>query len=462
MSNLEAVTPTRGRPRVPALIASVAVLGLMVLAYVAPHTGFGPPNVEGLDPIDDLWVGTAAALVFLMQAGFLCFEVGLARANHMAAVAMKNLVDWSIVSVLFTMIGFAVMFGDSIGGFLGTDLFGLVGINQGIESTVSAPIFFIFQLAFAGTAATIVSGSLVERTTFLAYVAVTCVITLVIYPVYGHWVWAGLAGGEEGWLALMGFHDFAGGTVVHLVGGTVALVGVWIVGPRIGRFDSEGNAQTFPPSNIGITALGVLILWVGWWGFNGGSVLGFNGDVGRVILMTNLAGAAGLVSAGVHAYAFQNRAGMNVKLIGGALTGLVAVTPGADVLGVVGAIAVGVGAGVIHNVTMRRLELARIDDALGAVPVHAAGGAWGTLALALFSPAAAFDVSRPEQLVIQTVGVLVCIAWSGGVAFAAFRVLGSVFGLRVAPERELGGLQSWEATEASRTISEDELEELFG
>lgn len=458
----EETTPKRKRKPVAVgkAAAMLAVLAFMVFAALAPNTAFGSP-LNDSNPIDELWVVTAAVLVFLMQAGFLCFEVGLARSNHMAAVAMKNLVDWSIVSLIFTFIGFGLMFGATASGLVGTDLFGLIGINSSIDSSVSGPTFFLFQLAFAGTAVTIVSGALVERTTFLAYVLMSALIALVIYPVYGHWVWASLGGGGQGWLEAMGFHDFAGGTVVHMVGGAVALMGIMAVGPRIGRFDSEGNGRTFAPSNIGMTALGVLILWVGWWGFNGGSILAFDVSVGRVILMTNLAGGAGLIAAGTHAYFFQNRSNMNIKLIGGALTGLVAITPGADVVGTMGAVAIGIGAGLVHNLAVEALDKAQIDDALGAVPVHLAGGAWGTIALALFAPLSAFEASRIEQVSIQVIGVVVCLLWSCGVASAGFRLIARFVGIRVSPERELGGLQSWQDTDTTEMVTDEELDELF-
>ncbi len=450
------------RIAVTALGAAVVVIGLRASGGVDAIFGEGLTTAE---VTDDLWVLTCAALVFIMQAGFLAFEVGLAREPHTPAVAMKNVIDWTAASLAFFLAGFAIMFGPG-NAFVGWEMFALEGLPNVIDAPISGPTFFIFQLAFAGTAITIVSGSLVERTSFLAYSLASIGIGLVIYPLFGRWAWAGaFSADQEGWLERLGFIDFAGSTVVHSVGAWVALVGVVIVGPRIGRFDHDGKPRAFPPSNLAFTVLGVLILWFGWWGFNGGSHLQFDLNVPRIILVTNLSGVSALAAAGLHAYLFQNRENMYSKLIGGTLAGLVAITAGAAFVDPLSAIAIGVVAGVIHNVGAKFLESVRIDDALGAIPVHGFAGVWGTLAVAFFARSDVLERSRLEQLGVQAFGVAVCFVWTAGMAWIMFRLIQRFVGLRVSPAREIGGLVDWvdEPTDpfADDLIDEDELRDLL-
>ncbi len=445
----------------------VAALFIAVVAVALPR------SEESLDlavlgnPVDELWVLFATALVFFMQAGFLMFEVGFARPAHSTAVAMKNLMDWTVGSLAFFLAGFAMMFGrgnDLVGG----EFWALDGLFQVEGPGISGPTFFLFQLAFAGTAITIISGSLVERTTFLAYVLFSATVGLVIYPIYGHWVWSGLLQPDnEGWLASLGFRDFAGGTVVHTTGAWAALVGVYLVGPRIGRFRRNGSIRVFEPSSIPMTALGTLILWFGWFGFNGGSALGFTADVPRIILVTNLSGVSGLAGAAIYAYLVEDRVDMIGKMIGGALAGLVAITPGADVVGPLGAIVIGLTAGVLYDIGFEILLRLRIDDALGVVPAHGIAGAWGTIALAIFAPSSALGRSNFEQLGIQVFGVLVNMVWVVTTSFVVFSILKRTIGLRVSPKREQSGVQleaddlptgSFEATGG---MSDDELARLL-
>ncbi len=415
--------------------------------------------------IDELWVLLCAALVFFMQAGFLTFEVGLARREHATAVAMKNLIDWTVGSLAFFFIGFGLMFGS--GSVFGTDFFLLDGVFE-VSGVVSGPTFFLFQLAFAGTAITLISGSLVERTSFLAYVIVSAVVGLVIYPVYGHWVWSGLfVEGNDGWLAEQGFRDFAGGTVVHTTGAWAALVGVAMVGPRIGRFRPNGSVRAFQASSIPLTALGTLILWFGWFGFNGGSTLALTADVPRIILVTNLSGVAGLLGAALYAYLIEDRVDMIGKMIGGALSGLVAITAGADVVTPLGAIAIGLVAGVLYDLGYEALLRMKIDDALGVVPAHGLAGAWGTIAVAIFAPSSVLGRSNLEQLGIQAFGVFVNIAWVVSTSFIVFWIIKRTIGLRVSPTREQQGvdLESDDLPVGSvlggSEITDDELAELL-
>jgi len=460
---------TRTPKRVGAIAFSigVAVIVLLALIGVILDSGSVSPAAPIRATTDELWVLIAAALVFLMQVGFLGFEVGLARANHRTAVAIKNIIDWTVASIAFYLVGFGLMFGASAGGLIGTDLFAVRGLGTVISGSISGPTFFVFQLAFAGTAMTIVSGSLVERTTFVGYTTITAVIGIAIYPVVGHWIWGGLLeGADTGWLARLGFIDFAGATVVHSTGAWVALVGVIMVGPRLGRFGPDGTARKFPPSDLAFTVLGALLLWIGWWGFNGGSVLSFDSSVPGIILVTNLAGAAGVASASLHTYLFGDRDILPARMIGGALGGLVAVTASANVVEPLSALAIGLVAGIVHNLAADLLLRMKIDDALGAIPVHGACGIWGTIAVAIFAPSSALVNSRLEQFVIQTIGITVVMAWSAGIAWLVFSALWNTVGVRVSPAHELGGLEAWNQDDHIEHIEEeqladDELEDLL-
>jgi len=415
------------------------VLLLAMLAIVQPGSKVSFQLGGTVNTIDELWVLFSASLVFFMQIGFLAYEVGLARPAHATVVAVKNVVDWTISSIGFTAIGFGIMFGSSAGGFIGTDLFALHGISDA-ANTVSGPTFFLFNLAFAGTAITLVSGSLVERTTLLAYSIVAVSIGLIIYPVFGHWVWGDFLNPDNGaWLAAIGFHDFAGASVVHLVGATVALVGLVIIGPRIGRFGPKGEVNELAPSNVGLTMMGVLILWFGWWGFNGGSHLALDGNVSSTIINTNLSGVAGLVSGGLWAHLFHGRYALNTKLVGGAIGGLVSITACADIVSPLSAVVIGLVAGIVYAIGHDWLLTLKIDDALGVVPAHGFGGIWGLLAVGIFGPSSAFEQGRLVQIFIQLAGAAVAVAWAGSVSFVIYRIIQRFIGLRIAPAEELGG-----------------------
>ncbi len=453
-------------------LGTLGVTALVVLVSLWGTRSEGSDILSGdanaIRGLDDLWVTVAAGMVFMMQAGFMAFEVGLARPHHAPAVALKNLVDWTAASLAFFFVGFAFMFGTG-NSIIGWNFFALNDLPVSIESSVSGPTFFIFQLAFAGTAITLVSGSLVERTSFLSYAIVSVVMGLIIYPIFGRWVWGSLFSSEsQGWLEALGFKDFAGSSVVHSVGAWTALVGVSIVGPRLGRFDLDGTSRPFPPSNLAMTVLGTLILWFGWWGFNGGSLFAFDGNVSRIILVTNLAGAAALVSSGLHAYATKRSSVMFSTVIGGALTGLVAITASANVVEPISAIAIGLVAGILHNLTGDFLEKLLIDDALGAIPVHGAGGVWGTFAVALFVPSEILEVwgrSRLDQVAAQVLGILVCFVWTVGLSYLLFKAVERTIGLRVSPTRELVGMDVFEEDPIhsvdSEELGDDELRELL-
>ena len=411
-----------------------------------------------MDPTS-LLVLVSAFLVFLMQAGFLCLEAGLVLGRHAEVVALKNFGDWILANLLFFGVGFGLMFGDSVGGLIGTSLFALEGLSEIAGPIASNETFFLFQLAFAGTAATIVSGALAGRTSFVAYVGATIVMAALVYPIMGHWAWGNLlVSSNAAWLADLGFRDFAGSTVVHSTGAWFALVGAWRIGPRMGCFDALGNPRPLERHSLQLATLGALILWVGWWGFNGGSQLNLDAGVGRIILATNLAGAAGGLSELIHGWARQGGRDLGTKLLGGAIGGLVAITASADVAGPLAALAVGAAAGIVHNEAFDWLALrARIDDPVGAIAVHGACGVWGTLAVAFVLPTDQLATSRLVQLVAQCTGVLACAVWTFGIATLAFLAVEKTVGLRLAPEREREGV---DITGRRRPVPEPEEPEL--
>lgn len=407
--------------------------------------------------LDRFWILISAALVFLMQAGFKSLEVGMVRAEHRASVGIKNVIDWLIVSIVYYLVGFGLMYGTSQGGLVGLSMFAPSPQTMPADFKLE---FFLFQLAFAGTAATIVSGALSERSALTSYLFASVVISSIIYPLFGHWAWGGLyLESNTPWLADLGFHDFAGGTVVHSIGAWVALVGVWRIGPRLGRFDPVVEASgRFRPSDLGYSVLGVFILWAGWWGFNGGSVLAYDDRVSIVILSTNLAAAAAGISAFVHALA-TDRPNTFSKLLGGTLGGLVAITPCCDVISSWDALVVGCCAGLVHNLAYDTMAYFRLDDPVAAIPVHGACGAFGTLAVGIFARSdqiARFGLCEnpeasacltpgllagggPGQLVVQTLGVVVAFVLAVTFAWLTFMVADNLIGLRVSKEQEENG-----------------------
>ena len=407
--------------------------------------------------LDRFWVLISAALVFLMQAGFKSLEVGLVRSAHRGSVGVKNLIDWLVVSVIFYLVGFGLMYGESQGGVIGLSLFAPSPQTMPEDFKLE---FFLFQLAFAGTAATIVSGAISERSALSSYLFASAVISAFIYPIFGHWAWGGGYLPENTpWLANIGFHDFAGGTVVHGVGAWVALVGVWFIGPRLGRFDPRiEETGRFNPSDIGYSVLGVFILWAGWWGFNGGSVLAFDDRVSVVILSTNLAGAAAGIAAFLHSIA-TDRKGTFGKLIGGTLGGLVAITPCADVVSSWDALVIGCLAGIVHNLACNLLVRLRLDDPVGAIPVHGFCGALGTLAVGIFARSDQIErfglCPDPQssscvaagllsgggigQLAVQFLGVMVAFLLSVILAVVTFWSANTLIGLRVSQRDEESG-----------------------
>ncbi len=384
---------------------------------------------------DLLWMLVCGFLVVLMQAGFTCLESGMVRAKNSINVAIKNLVDFCISVILFALFGYALMFGPSWNGLVGTDGFLLDTATTPYDKT-----FFFFEAAFCGTATTIVSGAVAERMRFSGYVITAVILSGLIYPVIGHWAWAYAPDGTPGgWLAQAGFIDFAGSTVVHSVGGWVALAAIILIGPRRGRF---GNlSRPIEGHSLPMAALGVFLLWFGWFGFNGGSTLALNDKVPLIIINTTLAGAAGgLVGMGL-SWAVWGRPGAD-RVMNGTIAGLVAITAGCHLVSPLSALAIGAigGAVALHGATL--LERLKIDDAIGAVPVHLFAGIWGTLAVAVFTPAA--DLPRGlghwQHFLIQLQGVLAIGAYSFLLSFGLLYMIKQAMRLRVLPREEVMGL----------------------
>ncbi len=392
-----------------------------------------------VEAIDMLWLVIAAALVFFMQAGFALVETGLTRAKNATNIIMKNLMDFCLGSIAFWMLGWGLMYGTSmLGGFVGfSDFF------RGTMEDVNYYRDWFFQAVFAATAATIVSGAMAERTQFKSYLIYTVFISALIYPVSGHWIWGG------GWLAARGFHDFAGSTVVHSVGGWAALVGAFVLGPRKGKYVGKNGStivKAMPGHNIPLAALGVFILWFGWYGFNAGSTLsGMSVDIARVAVTTTLAASAGALSAMFVSWIMFKKPDASMTM-NGVLAGLVAITAPCAVVSPGAALAIGLIAGALVVGSVEFIDKAlKIDDPVGAVSVHMVNGVFGTLAVGIWGNVDGVAVGLLHggglaQLGLQVLGVAAVGAWAVFTSLALFLAIKAVFGLRVSAKDELLGL----------------------
>jgi Amt family ammonium transporter len=384
-------------------------------------------------PADVVWVSVCAALVFFMQAGFCLVELGFSRSKNVINVIMKNFVDFCVSCMGYVIIGFGLMYGASIAGFIGRDHFFLLTgpSDSGIW------LFLLFQMMFAGTCATITSGAMAERTKFIGYVIFSCVVSTLIYPVAGHWVWGGNYNSEaaEGWLAALGFIDFAGSTVVHGVGGACALAGIIILGPRVGRFAADGSPRLIVGHNLPFATLGVFILWFGWFGFNGGSTMVADGYIGRILVNTNLAAATGGMIAMFSMWKIHGRPDLAITL-NGALGGLVAITASCNTVSPLSAIIIGIVAGLLATGGAIFLEKMKLDDVVGAVPVHLFNGVWGTTAVAIFVETE-FSFSG---LAVQLGGSLACVSFAFVAAYAVFLLIDKMVGIRASDTEQLEGL----------------------
>lgn len=390
-----------------------------------------------------LWTIVAASLVFFMQAGFAMVETGFTRAKSAGNIMMKNLMDACLGAIAFWAVGFGLMFGASNG------VVGFSNFFTDFDNTTPAGqwgfTFWMFQVVFAATAATIVSGAMAERTKFIGYLIYSFFISLFIYPVFGHWAWGNLltSGNAEGgsWLARMGFIDFAGSTVVHSVGGWAALAGAIVIGPRLGKFSKDGKARAIPGHSLTLAALGVFILFIGWFGFNPGSTTAANGTISRIAVNTFLAACAGANGALATSWIKFGKPDIGMTL-NGCLAGLVAITAPCATVTPLGAILIGAIAGPLVVFAVLFFDKIKVDDPVGAISVHGVCGAFGTVAAALFHEnlflGAEYDLWG--QLATQLTGVAVAFVWVFTTAFILFKVIAATVGLRVSPEEEMEGL----------------------
>jgi len=424
------------------LILTGAVLFLSLVPFEA-----GTQTAEGVEaataPVDGLstlWILLAAFLVFFMQAGFALVEAGFVRAKNAGNIVMKNLMDFSIASLGFFICGYALMYGGG-GALIGSEGWFLLGVESPVDG-VPLHAFWLFQAVFVGAAATIVAGGVAERMRFASYLAYSFLLSALIYPVVGHWVWGG------GWLSTLGFYDFAGSTVVHGVGGFAALVGTWMIGPRIGKYNADGSANVIGGHNLPLAGLGVFILWLGWFGFNAGSTLGFGDPEVVALIAINTALAAAMGSTVAMALSWMKFGKPDLTLaLNGVLGGLVGITAPCAVVSPLAAIGIGAIAGVVVVYGVLFLDRVRVDDPVGAVVVHGFCGIWGTLAVGLVGQAA---LGAPADgllfgggfgpLIIQIIGVVACLGFVVIAMAVAFKAIDLTIGLRVSEDDELRGL----------------------
>lgn len=428
------------------LLIFLVLLSIPTLAFAAEK-----PSDEAI-AIDTVWTVVAAFLVFWMQAGFGMLEAGLTRAKNVGNIMMKNLMDFAMSSLAYWAIGFAIMFGAG-NAFFGTSGWFLQVASDKVDTVFASlswsniPLMakWIFQLVFAGTAATIVSGAMAERTKFQSYLIYSIVISGLIYPVVGHWIWGG------GWLAEKGFQDFAGSTVVHSVGGWAALAGVLLLGPRLGKYGKTGEVNPIPGHSMSLAILGVFILWLGWFGFNPGSTMGAMGlSFPEIAVTTNLAGAAAAIMGMITAWRITGKP--DVALTGGsAIAGLVAITAPTAFVENWAAVLIGAIAGVLYVLFVILLDKGRIDDPVGAIPCHAFMGVFGTLSTGILaSPrlVEAVGVGKAgllytgsfDQFIVQLTGAIAVFGFVFGASFIMFYLIKSTVGLRVSAEEEIQGL----------------------
>lgn len=403
--------------------------------------------------VNTIWVLVGAALVFFMQAGFAMVETGFTRAKNAGNIIMKNLMDFSIGTPVFWLIGFGLMFGNTgDGGFIGK--IGGIASEANYGNGMLPPgvpffAFLIFQTVFCATTATIVSGAMAERTKFSSYCIYSLIISLVVYPISGHWIWGG------GWLAKMGFHDFAGSTAVHMCGGVAALIGAKILGPRIGKYDKDGKPKAILGHSLTLGALGVFILWFCWFGFNGASTVSMEGDAivsaGKIFVTTNMAAAVATVTVMIFTWLRYKKPDVSMSL-NGSLAGLVAITAGCDTVSPVSAAIIGILAGLVVTLAIEFVDTKlKIDDPVGAFGVHGCCGCLGTLCVGLFSDGAGTDGMKGlflgggvKLLGIQAIGVVAVIAWVTVTMSIVFMVIKKTVGLRASREEEILGLDSTE------------------
>lgn len=390
-----------------------------------------------LSEVFGIWFLIGAAFVFFMQAGFAMVETGFTRAKNAGNIIMKNLMDFCIGTVVFMFLGFGILLGeDTLGGFIGIPTLGIITDYANFDWSN-----FVFNLVFCATTATIVSGAMAERTNFLSYCIYSGIISAVVYPIEAHWIWGG------GWLAQMGFHDFAGSCAIHMVGGFSALIGAWMEGPRLGKYNKDGTPNAIPGHNVVIGALGCLILWFGWYGFNGAAAT--NGpQLASIFATTTIAPAIATVTCMIFTWIKYGKPDVSMCL-NASLAGLVGITAGCDTMDAMGAFFVGVVSGLLVCFGVWFCDyVIRVDDPVGAVAVHFCNGLWGTIAVGLFATTSApsceinglFYGGGTHQLLLQLTGVGSVLLWTGVTMFIVFKVIDKIFGLRVTDQEQLDGL----------------------
>ena len=390
-----------------------------------------------LSEVFGIWFLIGAAFVFFMQAGFAMVETGFTRAKNAGNIIMKNLMDFCIGTVVFMFLGFGILLGeDALSGFIGIPTLGIITDYANFDWSN-----FVFNLVFCATTATIVSGAMAERTNFLSYCIYSGIISAVVYPIEAHWIWGG------GWLAQMGFHDFAGSCAIHMVGGFSALIGAWMEGPRLGKYNKDGTPNAIPGHNVVIGALGCFILWFGWYGFNGAAAT--NGpQLASIFATTTIAPAIATVTCMIFTWVKYGKPDVSMCL-NASLAGLVGITAGCDTMDAMGAFFVGVVSGLLVCFGVWFCDyVIRVDDPVGAVAVHFCNGLWGTIAVGLFATTSApsceinglFYGGGIHQLVLQLTGVGSVLLWTGVTMFIVFKVIDKIFGLRVTDQEQLDGL----------------------
>lgn len=407
---------------------------LLVLFFSA--SCFADAPLPSTEAINVTWLAAASAMVFFMQAGFALLESGMTRSKNAINVIMKNYLDVCLGSIVFWAVGFGLMFGINHSGFIGTSGFFLHTVATWDYS------YLLFQTMFAATSATIASGAMAERSRFGSYLLGSVVVTGLIYPVFGSWAWGSFYEGK-GWLAELGFIDFAGSSVVHSLGGWCALAAILVLGPRLGRFDEKGRPRDIPGHNLSYVALGGFILWFGWFGFNGGSTVAADVRIGMINLNTQLAACAGASSALLLAAIMQQPV-LITNVVNASIAGLVGITAGCASMEPAFAILTGFTAGIVALLGAELLLKYRIDDVVGAVSVHGFGGAWGTLCAGLFYSG---DLFNAERVAVQLLGIVTCFAWAFGAGMALYILINLTVGLRAGTMHEQRGLDFSEHSE---------------
>ncbi len=421
------------------LLHKILMLGTLLFGTIASAQAAAADTLtvaQLLEYQNIAWIIWGGVLVFFMQAGFALLESGSVRAKNAVNVMMKNYADMCIGGLAFYLVGFGLMMGTNHSGFVGTDHFMPVNL-----SNMDWALMF-FQMMFAATAVTIASGAMAERVSFIGYAVAACLICLFIYPVFASWVWGGYFGGT-GWLTELGFIDFAGSTVVHSIGGWLALAGVLVIGPRLGRFAPDGTPRLIAGHNMTLLALGGFILWFGWFGFNAGSTLSITGNIGLIAVNTFIAAVSAVVSYMLIART-MNKAILLSDSVNASLIGLVSITAGCATTTPLFSIIIGGVAAVVYILSTQALLKLKIDDVVSAVAVHGFGGVWGTLAAGLFYTGDLFNLSR---LGVQALGVGVALVWALGLGLIMYKLIDLSFGLKASRLHEQRGLDYTEHAE---------------